>query len=139
RCRPPSRGRHPRRRPPRARASSPFPAPFKLRNKVFCSVKYIRTECSVPLDRSACHPTAQSMPKTAPSPLSGRRRQAARNDQLILQAAREVFLANPGAPISDVARRAAVGISALYARYASKEDLLRKLCTDGLQRFVEET
>jgi AcrR family transcriptional regulator len=77
--------------------------------------------------------------KTTPSPLSGRRRQAARNDQLILEAAREVFLAKPGAPISEVANRAGVGISALYSRYAGKEDLLRKLCTDGLQRFVEET
>ncbi len=79
------------------------------------------------------------MPKVTPSPLSGRRQQAARNDHLILQAAREVFLANPQAPISDVAKRAGVGISALYTRYASKEDLLRKLCADGLRRFVEET
>jgi AcrR family transcriptional regulator len=74
-----------------------------------------------------------------PSPLSGRRAQAARNDQLILESARAVFLADPGAPISEVARHAGVGISALYSRYASKEDLLRKLCRDGLQRFVDET
>lgn len=80
-----------------------------------------------------------SVPKLAPSPLSGRRRQAARNDQLILEAAREVFLADPEAPISDVAQRAGVGISALYTRYSSKDDLLRKLCTDGLQRFLVET
>jgi AcrR family transcriptional regulator len=79
------------------------------------------------------------VPKLAPSPLSGRRRQAARNDQLILQAARQVFLADPEAPISDVAHQAGVGISALYTRYASKDDLLRKLCSDGLQRFLEET
>jgi AcrR family transcriptional regulator len=79
------------------------------------------------------------MPKTPQSPLSGRRRQAARNDRLILQAAREVFLADPGAPIGDVAKRAGVGISALYSRYASKDELLRTLCRDGLQRFVEET
>jgi AcrR family transcriptional regulator len=58
---------------------------------------------------------------------------------MILAAARTVFLANPRAPISEVARTAGVGISALYTRYASKEDLLRKLCTDGLQRFIEET
>lgn len=71
--------------------------------------------------------------------MSGRRQQAARNDQLILEAAREVFLADPGAPISEVAKRADVGISALYNRYDSKDDLLRKLCHDGLRRFVEET
>ena len=79
------------------------------------------------------------MPKTAQPPLSGRRRQAARNDRLILQAAREVFLANPAAPIGEVAKRAGVGVSALYSRYASKDELLRTLCRDGLQRFVEET
>ena len=79
------------------------------------------------------------MPKPAPSPLSGRRRQAARNDELILEAAHQVFVADPEAPISDVAQRAGVGISALYTRYASKDDLLRRLCTDGLERFIDET
>jgi AcrR family transcriptional regulator len=70
-------------------------------------------------------------------PLSGRRAQAARNDELILQAAHEVFVADPDAPISAVAERAGVGISALYRRYASKEDLLRRLCGDGLARYIE--
>jgi AcrR family transcriptional regulator len=68
--------------------------------------------------------------------LSGRRGQAARNDEVILAAARDVFLADPKAPISAVADRAGVGISALYRRYASKDDLLRTLCRDGLTRFV---
>jgi AcrR family transcriptional regulator len=49
-----------------------------------------------------------------------------------------VFLADPGAPISAVAKQAGVGISALYSRYAGKEDLLRKLATDGLMRMREE-
>jgi AcrR family transcriptional regulator len=69
--------------------------------------------------------------------LPGRRTQAAQNDTLILQAAREVFLADPKAPIAAVATRAGVGISALYRRYANKEDLLRRLCHDGLRRFIE--
>ena len=69
-------------------------------------------------------------------PLSGRRAQAARNDGLILDAAREVFTANPGAPISAVAERAGVGISALYRRYESKEDLLRHLSGEGLGRYI---
>ncbi|WP_211240685.1 TetR/AcrR family transcriptional regulator [Hamadaea tsunoensis] len=69
--------------------------------------------------------------------LSGRRVQAARNDGVILTAAREVFLADPKAPIAAVAERAGVGISALYRRYANKEDLLRRLCHDGLRRFNE--
>lgn len=71
--------------------------------------------------------------------MSGRRRQAARNDELILRSAREVFLADPGAPISAVAKRAGVGISALYTRYESKDELLRTLCQNGLQRFIDET
>jgi AcrR family transcriptional regulator len=71
-------------------------------------------------------------------PLSGRRREAARNDVEILDAAREVFLADPTAPVSAVAARAKVGISALYRRYASKEDLLRELSRDGLARYRAE-
>jgi AcrR family transcriptional regulator len=70
--------------------------------------------------------------------LRGRQAQAARNDELILQAAREVFLADPAAPISAVAARAGVGIGALYHRYASKEDLLRTLCRNGQQIYLAE-
>jgi AcrR family transcriptional regulator len=72
------------------------------------------------------------------TPLSGRRAQAARNDHLILEAAREVFLADPGAPIAAVAERAGVGISALYRRYASKDELLQRLAGDGLQHYITE-
>ncbi|MEU7003391.1 helix-turn-helix domain-containing protein [Nonomuraea sp. NPDC046570] len=70
------------------------------------------------------------------APMSGRKAQAARNDELILQAARAVFTADPGAPIAAVADRAGVGISALYRRYGSKEALLQKLCGDGLQLYI---
>ena len=68
--------------------------------------------------------------------MSGRKAQAARNDRLILGAAREVFVADPKAPISAVAERAGVGIGALYRRYGSKEDLLRRLSADGLQLYI---
>jgi AcrR family transcriptional regulator len=71
--------------------------------------------------------------------MSGRRKQAARNDRLILESARAVFLEDPGAPITAVAQHAKVGISALYSRYGSKEELLRRLCAEGLARFVAET
>jgi AcrR family transcriptional regulator len=77
--------------------------------------------------------------RDTPAPaLSGRRGQAARNDATILDAAREVFLADPKAPIAAVAERAGVGISALYRRYPSKDDLLRQLCQDGLRRYLAE-
>jgi AcrR family transcriptional regulator len=74
----------------------------------------------------------------APRPLSGRGAQAARNDERILAAAREVFLADPGAPISAVAERAGVGIGALYRRYASKDELLQRLAADGMDRYLAE-
>src|ERR687893_2144835 len=78
------------------------------------------------------------MDETTAVPLSGRRAEAARNDQRILDAAREVFVADPGAPIAAVAERAGVGIGALYRRYASKEELLRRLCAEGLRRYIAE-
>ncbi|GIH07002.1 TetR family transcriptional regulator [Rhizocola hellebori] len=70
--------------------------------------------------------------------LPGRRGQAVRNDAIILEAARNVFLEDPSAPIAAVAERAGVGFSALYRRYAGKEQLLRQLCHDGLKRFIAE-
>ena len=72
------------------------------------------------------------------SSLGGRRAEAARNDGRILAAARAVFLADPSAPIADVAREAGVGISALYRRYPSKEELLRELARDGLTRYIQD-
>jgi len=71
--------------------------------------------------------------------MSGRQAEAARNDQRILESARAVFVNDPGAPITAVAKHAGVGISALYTRYGSKEELLRQLCTDGMQIVVTET
>jgi len=76
--------------------------------------------------------------ETPPVPLSGRRAEAARNDRRVLDAARAVFTADPDAPISMVAERAGVGISALYRRYRSKDELLQRLCLDGLQRYVAQ-
>src|SRR5262245_6150392 len=77
------------------------------------------------------------MTATSPASLSGRKAQAARNDETILSAAREVFLADPGAPIAAVAQAAGVGMSALYRRYPSQEDLIRRLCTIGLQTYID--
>lgn len=81
-------------------------------------------------------------PETPPTavdepPMSGRRAEAARNDPRILESARTVFLADPDSPVSAVAKHAGVGMSAIYRRYPSKEDLLRTLCADGLARYIE--
>ncbi|REE96492.1 TetR/AcrR family transcriptional regulator [Thermomonospora umbrina] len=72
------------------------------------------------------------------TPLNGRKAQAARNDGLIKEAARAVFTEDPGAPIAAVAERAGVGISALYRRYRSKEDLLQRLAADGMAAYLTE-
>jgi AcrR family transcriptional regulator len=80
-----------------------------------------------------------TMPEsTDPSRLSGRRGQAARNDERIIAAAREVFVTDADAPVAAVAARAGVGISAIYRRWPGKEDLLRQLCRDGLRLYVEQ-
>src|SRR5215467_14731408 len=73
---------------------------------------------------------------TLPATLSGRRAQAARNDRRILDAARAVFTADPGAPIAAVAERAGVGMSALYRRYPSKDELLQRLSLDTLGAYL---
>ena len=69
------------------------------------------------------------------SPLSGRRAEASRNDARVLEAAREVLTAAPGAPMAEIARSAHVGIGTLYRRYPSKEALVQHLCLDGMQRL----
>jgi len=69
--------------------------------------------------------------------LSGRQAEARRNDATILASARTVFVADPDAPIAAVADHAGVNISSLYRRFASKEDLLRQLCSDGLQIYLQ--
>jgi AcrR family transcriptional regulator len=68
----------------------------------------------------------------------GRVAEAERNDASILAAARSVFIFDPKAPISEVAKRAGVGIGALYSRYGSKEHLLATLCELGQQTYLTE-
>jgi len=81
---------------------------------------------------------SETAARAGAGPLSGRRAEAARNDERILEAAREVFLADPGAPISAVAERAGVGIGALYRRHESKDMLLQRLAADGMDRYLAE-
>jgi AcrR family transcriptional regulator len=76
------------------------------------------------------------MNTSTPPPLSGRRAEAARNDQRILDAARTVLLTDPNAPVAAVAKEAGVGIAALYRRYASKEELLQWLFLDAQHREI---
>lgn len=78
------------------------------------------------------------MSAKTPRPRRGRRAEAERNDAAILEAAREVFVADPNAPVSEVARRAGVGMGAIYNRYDSKENLLGTLCALGQDVYLDE-
>ncbi|HEY6297657.1 MAG TPA: TetR/AcrR family transcriptional regulator [Streptosporangiaceae bacterium] len=90
-------------------------------------------------DRAPTGDTPTGGGRRRAGPLSGRQAEAARNDQRILESARAVFTADPDAPITAVAKHAGVGISALYTRYGSKEELIRTLCTEAMQAIVRET
>jgi AcrR family transcriptional regulator len=69
--------------------------------------------------------------------LSGRRAEAAVNDGLILEAAREVLTTAPDTPMSEIAARAGVGVGSLYRRFPSKEALAYRLCLDGMNALAE--
>ncbi len=52
----------------------------------------------------------------------------------ILDAASRVLAANPGATLADVARAAGISRTTLFTRYATREELLRALADDALDR-----
>jgi AcrR family transcriptional regulator len=69
----------------------------------------------------------------------GRQREAGRNDARLFQAAREVF-AERGwdAPVSEIARRAGIGMGSLYRRYPSKELLAQRMRIAGMEQLVTQ-
>lgn len=68
----------------------------------------------------------------------GRQREAAHNDQAILDAARRVFSRSGwDAPVSAIAQAAGVGMGSLYRRYPSKTALLQRLCVLSLRQSAE--
>jgi AcrR family transcriptional regulator len=67
----------------------------------------------------------------------GRQAEAARNDQRVLDAAREVIATQgPDAPVAAIAARAGVGVGSLYRRYGSKTELLQRLCVLAMQQAI---
>ena len=70
--------------------------------------------------------------------LSGRRAEAARNDERVLRAARELLTADPEATMSELAQRAGVGVGTLYRRYPSREALAQQLCLDAMREIEAE-
>ncbi|MFB7593770.1 TetR/AcrR family transcriptional regulator [Streptomyces sp. NPDC056160] len=69
----------------------------------------------------------------------GRQREADRNDARLFRAAREVF-AERGwdAPVSEIARRAGIGMGSLYRRYPSKELLAQRMRIAGMEQLVAQ-
>src|SRR6476646_4766401 len=67
----------------------------------------------------------------------GRQAEAAVNDGLILQAAREVLTVEPDTPMAESAARAGVGVGSLYRRFPSKEALAYRLCLEGMNAIAD--
>jgi AcrR family transcriptional regulator len=67
----------------------------------------------------------------------GRHAEGARNDQLLLDAARDVFATHgASASVAAIAERAGLGVGSLYRRYSSKTELLQHLCILSMQQAI---
>jgi AcrR family transcriptional regulator len=66
------------------------------------------------------------------------RRDAQRNRDLIVAAARAAFAAEGlGVTVEDIARRAGVGMGTLYRRFPSKEALIDAVLADAFEHYAE--
>jgi AcrR family transcriptional regulator len=76
---------------------------------------------------------------TSEAPSRPLRKDAARNRELLLEAAREVF-AERGleASLDDVAHRAGVGVGTAYRHFANKQELAAALFADTIDKMVAE-
>jgi AcrR family transcriptional regulator len=73
-----------------------------------------------------------------PAPPRRLRRDAQRNRDAILAAARQVFCDHGlEAPLEEIARRAGVGIGTLYRRFPSRVELLDAVLADTIQAHVD--
>jgi AcrR family transcriptional regulator len=67
------------------------------------------------------------------------RADAARNRTRVLEVAWQTFASEGlSVPIDEIARRAGVGLGTVYRHFPSKDDLVRAIVTDRLQRVIEE-
>jgi AcrR family transcriptional regulator len=73
-----------------------------------------------------------------PAPERPLRRDAQRNRELLVAAAREVFGARGlDAPLDEIARRAGVAIGTLYNRFPSREELIEAAFLEPLEQAAE--
>jgi AcrR family transcriptional regulator len=70
-------------------------------------------------------------------PCRGLRKDAARNRQRVLTAARELFaIKGMEATLNDVAHHAGVGVGTVYRRFATKEELVEAIFEEGIAEVV---
>jgi AcrR family transcriptional regulator len=70
-------------------------------------------------------------------PCRGLRKDAERNRQRVLTAARELFaVKGMDATLNDVARHAGVGVGTVYRRFATKEELVEAIFESGIDEVV---
>jgi AcrR family transcriptional regulator len=70
-------------------------------------------------------------------PCRGLRKDAERNRQLVLAAARDLFaVKGMEATLNDVARHANVGVGTVYRKFATKEELVEAVFEDGIDQVV---
>jgi AcrR family transcriptional regulator len=82
--------------------------------------------------------TNADRPSDPPRPARPLRRDARRNRDAIVAAARQVFCDHGlEAPLEEIARRAGVGIGTLYRRFPSRVELLDAVLADTVQAHVE--
>jgi AcrR family transcriptional regulator len=82
--------------------------------------------------------TTADRPSDLPRPARPLRRDAQRNRNAILAAARQVFCDHGlEAPLEEIARRAGVGIGTLYRRFPSRVELLDAVLADTVQAHVD--
>ena len=65
------------------------------------------------------------------------RRDAERNRQKLLDAGREVFAEDPGAPFEEIARRARVGIGTLYRHFPTRDALVEVIYAEHIDEVLE--
>ncbi|WP_290056198.1 TetR/AcrR family transcriptional regulator [Amycolatopsis solani] len=66
------------------------------------------------------------------------RKAAARNRVAIIEAAHELFAADPLVPLSEVAKHAGVGAGTLYRHFPSREDLILAAYQHDIERLTAE-
>ncbi len=76
------------------------------------------------------------MPEETPTTYGRQRTAAARNRGAIIDAAHELFAANPLVPLSEVAKRAGVGAGTLYRHFPTREDLILAAYQHDIERLT---